>query len=263
MPVVSGEQLAMVNADVAVFRVIAFVNFLIRWLFFFAIALGIARAVLLTTLALVDRKTHPKPPENPPQPPVSVIIPAYNEEKVIVTSIARVLASDYPGIEVIVADDGSKDRTSALVAEHYGADPRVRLMTMANGGKASALNRALAQARGEIVVALDADTQFVPDTIAKLVRWFADPRIGAVAGQRQGRQPDQSRHPLASDRICHRAERRAARAGRDRCDHGGAGRGRRVAPRRARRGRRLPRGHARRGPGSHDRDPAPGLAGCL
>jgi cellulose synthase/poly-beta-1,6-N-acetylglucosamine synthase-like glycosyltransferase/peptidoglycan/xylan/chitin deacetylase (PgdA/CDA1 family)/spore germination protein YaaH len=182
MPVVSGEQLAMVNADVGFFRVIAFVNFVIRWLFFFAIALGIARAVLLTTLALIDRKTHPRPPENPPQPPVSVIIPAYNEEKVIVASVARVLASDYPDLELIIADDGSKDRTSALVAESYGSDPRVRLMTLANGGKASALNRALAEAKGEIIVALDADTQFLPDTISKLVRWFAEPRIGAVAG---------------------------------------------------------------------------------
>ena len=182
MPVVSGEQLAMVNADVGIFRFIAFVNFTIRWLFFFAIALGIARALLLTGLALLDRKTHPTPPADAPQPPVSVIIPAYNEEKVIVASIARVLASDYPELELIVADDGSKDRTSALVAEHYGHDPRVRLMTMTNGGKASALNRALAASQGEIVVALDADTHFLPDTIAKLVRWFSDPRIGAVAG---------------------------------------------------------------------------------
>jgi cellulose synthase/poly-beta-1,6-N-acetylglucosamine synthase-like glycosyltransferase len=55
-------------------------------------------------------------------------------------------------------------------------------MTLVNGGKASALNRALAEAKGEIVVALDADTQFLPDTISKLVRWFAEPRIGAVAG---------------------------------------------------------------------------------
>jgi cellulose synthase/poly-beta-1,6-N-acetylglucosamine synthase-like glycosyltransferase/peptidoglycan/xylan/chitin deacetylase (PgdA/CDA1 family)/spore germination protein YaaH len=182
MPIVSGEQLAMVSADVAIFRLVAFVNFMIRWLFFFAIALGIARALLLTTLALIDRKTHPVPPDDAPQPPVSVIIPAYNEEKVIVASIAKLLASDYPELELIIADDGSKDRTSALVAERYGNDPRVRLLTLVNGGKASALNRALTEATGEIVVALDADTQFLPDTIAKLVRWFADPRIGAVAG---------------------------------------------------------------------------------
>jgi cellulose synthase/poly-beta-1,6-N-acetylglucosamine synthase-like glycosyltransferase len=95
---------------------------------------------------------------------------------------AQVLESDYPGLELIIADDGSKDRTSALVAERYAHDPRVTLMTLVNGGKASALNRALQRASGEIVIALDADTQFLPDTISKLVRWFSDERIGAVAG---------------------------------------------------------------------------------
>ena len=83
---------------------------------------------------------------------------------------------------MIVADDGSKDATSALVAAAFGNEPRVRLMTLTNGGKAAALNRALAAASGEIVVALDADTQFERECISRLVRWFADPRVGAVAG---------------------------------------------------------------------------------
>jgi len=101
---------------------------------------------------------------------------------VIESSIHRILASDYGTMEVIIADDGSKDRTSDLVAAAFGSDPRVRLMTLANGGKASALNRALAMASGEIIVALDADTQFEPQTIARLVRWFENERVGAVAG---------------------------------------------------------------------------------
>ncbi|MEJ2458611.1 MAG: glycosyltransferase, partial [Novosphingobium sp.] len=182
MPSIGGTDLLAVRADVASFMTLATIGYAIRWLLFFAIALGIARAVLMTAIAVIDRKTGPRAPENAPQPPVSIIIPAYNEEKVIIASIARVLASDYPGLELIVADDGSKDRTSALVAAEYGDDPRVHLLTLANGGKASALNRALVHARGEIIIALDADTQFLPDTIAKLVRWFADERIGAVAG---------------------------------------------------------------------------------
>ncbi|MBO9602459.1 MAG: glycosyltransferase [Novosphingobium sp.] len=182
MPRVDGRDMASVRADVAVFAGLAAISYGLRWIFFFAIALGVARAVFLTALALMDRKTGAGAVSDAPQPPVSVIIPAYNEEKVIVASIARVLASDYPALELIVADDGSKDATSRLVAERYGSDPRVRLLTLANGGKASALNRALTYAKGEIVIALDADTQFLPDTIAKLVRWFADERIGAVAG---------------------------------------------------------------------------------
>lgn len=182
MPVVKGSDLLAVRADVGLFLVLAAIGYALRWLFFFAIALGIARAVLLTALALMDRKGNSRVPADAPQPPVSIIIPAYNEEKVIVDSIARVLASDYPALELIVADDGSKDATSALVHQHYDSDPRVNLLTLVNGGKASALNRALTHAKGEIIIALDADTQFLPDTIAKLVRWFADPEIGAVAG---------------------------------------------------------------------------------
>lgn len=124
------------------------------------------------------------PRAEPPafEPTVSVIIPAWNEERVIAASVERVLASDYPALQVIVADDGSKDATSAVVARHFGHDPRVTLLTLANGGKASALNRALRHATGEVVIALDADTQFEPLTIRRLARWFADPRIGAVAG---------------------------------------------------------------------------------
>ncbi len=182
MPPVRGADRIAVHADVTLFLALAAFGYAIRWLFFFAIALGIARAVLMTALALINRATGQQPPADAQQPPVCVIIPAYNEERVIVSSIARVLASNYPALELIVADDGSKDATSALVRQHYGNDPRVRLLTLVNGGKASALNRALAVTTGEIVIALDADTQFLPDTIARLVRWFADPRIGAVAG---------------------------------------------------------------------------------
>lgn len=180
-PVTHADQLA-VRADVGAFLALASLGYALRWLFFFAIALGIARAVLMTTLALMGRQSRAPRSDDAWQPTVSVIIPAYNEELVIAASVARVLESDYPGLELIVADDGSKDRTSAIVAERFGGDPRVTLLTLANGGKASALNRSLLRARGEIVIALDADTQFLPDTISKLVRWFTDPRIGAVAG---------------------------------------------------------------------------------
>ncbi|HQN50934.1 MAG TPA: glycosyltransferase family 2 protein, partial [Phenylobacterium sp.] len=79
-------------------------------------------------------------------------------------------------------DDGSKDATATVVSSAYADEPRVRLMSFENGGKARALNRGLAEAKGEIIVALDADTQFPADTIARLARWFADPKVGAVAG---------------------------------------------------------------------------------
>lgn len=185
MPRVTGADLLAVRADVAAFSMLSVLGQGLNWIFFLAIALGMVRAIGLTLLAA---RPLPAPPEAEPTQGggaadlVSVIIPAYNEERVIEASVRRILESDWPNIEVIVADDGSKDRTSAIVAAAFGDDPRVRLMTLVNGGKASALNRALQHARGTVIVALDADTQFEPSCISRLVRWFADPEIGAVAG---------------------------------------------------------------------------------
>ncbi|NMW26218.1 glycosyltransferase family 2 protein, partial [Rhodanobacter denitrificans] len=140
---------------------------------------------LLGGLALFNRvqerrRTMPVLPDDPPL--VSVLIPAYNEEKVIASSIRHILKSRYANLEVIVVDDGSIDATSAVVRQHYAHEPRVRLISIPNGGKAHAVNTALRESNGAVVVALDADTQFERDTIPRLVRWFADPKVGAVAG---------------------------------------------------------------------------------
>ncbi|MET0309066.1 MAG: glycosyltransferase [Sphingomonas sp.] len=184
MPEIAGSDLLAVRADVAIFVLLAGLASALKGLFFIAITLGIARALILAGLALRQRRRERG--EAPVfTPTVSVIIPAYNEERVIEGSIRRVLASDYPAIELIVADDGSKDATSAIVAREFGDDPRVLLLTLENGGKASALNRALQSAKGEVIIALDADTQFEPETISRLARWFVDPELGAVAGNAQ------------------------------------------------------------------------------
>lgn len=184
MPPIRGSDLLAVRADVAIFVVLAAIASALRWMFFIAITLGITRALILAGLALRQRlRERGAPPVYAPS--VSVIIPAYNEERVIEESVRRVLASDYPAIELIVADDGSKDRTSEIVAAAFGDDPRVTLLTLQNGGKAAALNRALQEAKGEVIIALDADTQFEPETIGRLARWFADPKLGAVAGSAQ------------------------------------------------------------------------------
>ena len=186
MPAVSGFDLIAVRADVGLFSLLAMLFSGLDWLFFFAIALGVMRALGLTALALFPDRRVGLPQtglkDAPSNALVSVIIPAFNEERVIEASVRRILESDYANLEVIVADDGSKDRTSEIVAAAYGENPRVKLMTLVNGGKASALNRALALASGDVIVALDADTQFETTTITRLVRWFAQSRIGAVAG---------------------------------------------------------------------------------
>lgn len=155
------------------------------FLFIAAIFLGVARLVFLASLALVHRFwTHEEPAnldaENGPL--VSVLIPCFNEEKVIAASVARILESDWKNLEVLVLDDGSKDRTAQEVRDHFADDPRVTLLSFENGGKARAVNRGLAVAKGEYVVALDADTQFAPETISRLARWFQDEDVGAVAG---------------------------------------------------------------------------------
>jgi len=181
MPLISTRDLAAVRVDVAAFVTLMAFSLVLVWLFYVAITLGIARAVIMAALAwFQSRRKRAEPPHY--EPSVSVIIPAFNEERVIAASVARVLGSDYPALQVIVVDDGSKDGTSRVVAEAFGEDPRVTLLTLENGGKAHALNRALQHATGEVIIALDADTQFEVETIRRLVRWFADPRLGAVAG---------------------------------------------------------------------------------
>lgn len=112
---------------------------------------------------------------------VSVIVPAYQEEKTIRDTVLTVLASEWDDLEVIVVDDGSRDGTSAAVADLAGAG-RIHLVRQANAGKAAALNAGIARASGEVVLYTDADSVFLPDTVAKLVRWFGDPGVDAVCG---------------------------------------------------------------------------------
>ena len=151
-----------------------------------AIVIGVLRLLFLTVFSLAHavRSGRSAPPvlQDADRRHVSVLIPCFNEQAVIESSISRILASDWPHLEVLVLDDGSTDRTAEVVERAFGGDPRVRVMRFENGGKARALNRGLTCCAGEIVVALDADTQFAPETIGRLARWFADPRIGAVAG---------------------------------------------------------------------------------
>ena len=144
--------------------------------------------------------------------PVTVLIPAFNEEKVIVSTVERILASDYRELEVLVIDDGSKDHTAYIVRSHFMRDRRVGVISIPNGGKANALNVGLSNARGEVVVALDADTQFNADTISRLVRWFDDPSSRRRGGQCQGRQPHQHDHALAGAGIYRGAESGTPRA---------------------------------------------------
>ncbi len=184
MPVISSSDRVAAVADLALFSMLGGIVVALRWIFGIAITIGILRALALSALALIQarRELHTVFPAIDPDRFVTVMIPAFNEERVIVRAVQGVLASAEVAIEVIVIDDGSSDDTSRVVSDAFAGDDRVRLLTLENGGKARALNRGLELARGEIVIALDADTQFEPMTIARLARWFDDPKLGAVAG---------------------------------------------------------------------------------
>ncbi|MFD5627746.1 bifunctional polysaccharide deacetylase/glycosyltransferase family 2 protein [Streptomyces sp. NPDC127072] len=111
--------------------------------------------------------------------PVTVIVPAYNEKECIANTLKSLAKSTHP-IEIIVVDDGSTDGTKEI-AESLGM-PNVRVIRQENAGKPAALNNGVRKASYDIVVMMDGDTVFEPDAVHQLVQPFADPEIGAVAG---------------------------------------------------------------------------------
>ncbi len=120
-------------------------------------------------------------PYNPVLPRVSIVVSAYNEEAVIAEKIRNCLSLDYPKdrLEILIGDDGSKDRTAEIVAQF----PEVRLIQAErNAGKAAMLNRLHKEATGDILLFCDANTLFFPNVAHKIVQPFSDPRIGCVCG---------------------------------------------------------------------------------
>jgi peptidoglycan-N-acetylglucosamine deacetylase len=178
----SHREWLLARADAFIFEVFRWLRSSIAFIFAAGILLVSGRALVVGILALIE-KMRPAPQDHPEyQPEVSILIPAYNEEAVIVGTVRAALSSNYPKLEVLVVNDGSTDRTPELVRTHFGREPRVRLLMQSNHGKPSALNHGLAEASGEIVVSIDADTIVDPEAVPRLVRHFADPAVGAVAG---------------------------------------------------------------------------------
>ncbi len=181
MPILSPRDRALRGVDRATFESAFLVESCLYWAFLTAIALGAARVLWVTSLALIAAGRRSSPPETP-ELTVSVLIAAYNEGKVIARTLGAVLESEVAPAEVIVVDDGSTDATAEVVARIAAEEPRVRLLRQANAGKAAAMNRALAESRGGVLVCLDADTVIAEDAIGLLTRHFGDPVVGAVAG---------------------------------------------------------------------------------
>ena len=165
-------------------------------IFFLGDILMSGRLFLVGAAAIIDR-FRSRVPEGAPrlpdvgrrglnttdfQPPVAVLIPAYNEELVIERTVRAALDSNYPNLRVIVIDDGSKDRTLEVARAAFSGDLRVVILTKPNGGKAAALNYGLEHVTEEFFVGIDADTVIAPNAISMLVPHFLDSRIGALAG---------------------------------------------------------------------------------
>ncbi|MFY0692564.1 MAG: glycosyltransferase [Paracoccaceae bacterium] len=148
--------------------------------FWFILGAGLLRSIFFLICACLRKPLRRHSRYKPPS--ATVVIPAYNEEEVILGSIATALAADYPGLKVIVVDDGSTDGTYQLVRDTYGDHPRVTLLRQPNQGKWKALNTAYDIIDTEVAVCVDADTQIEPDAITHLVQPFQDSRVGAVAG---------------------------------------------------------------------------------
>jgi cellulose synthase/poly-beta-1,6-N-acetylglucosamine synthase-like glycosyltransferase len=141
-------------------------------------------------------RRRPLPPVSRYHPPVSILMPAYNEEEWITRAIqcADAAAGRYPGtVQIIVGNDGSTDRTPELARAAIGQLTHAtgRIVDLPHAGKSNALNGALALATGEIVIRLDADT-FVSETMgfSAIIPHFADPQVGGVQGGIHPRQRD-------------------------------------------------------------------------
>ena len=122
--------------------------------------------------------------ERAPMPPVTILVPVYNEEAVIAPALRSLLELRYPAFHVIVVDDGSTDGTFARANElagRYGGTT-VRVLRKTNGGKASALNVGIAAVSTPFVLCMDGDSRLHRDSLRFAMRHFVDPRVGAVAG---------------------------------------------------------------------------------
>lgn len=161
-------------------------------LFIIGILLSVGRMIGMAALASIQKRKEEEKGSNvfPPFllkdtgkcPLISIIVPAYNEEVNSIRTVNSLLAQDYPDIEVVFVDDGSKDMTYLKVKKAFENNPKVHVFTKTNGGKASALNFGIEKSIADYVVCIDADTQLKPDAVSLLMKKFNEENVAAVAG---------------------------------------------------------------------------------
>jgi len=182
--------------EYGVLEVVYWMGKIIFSLFLVGIFLSIGRMVLMALLAWLQKRRESKELRSfpmglvSPAPLVSIIVPAFNEEVNSIRTIESLLQQDYPNMQVVFVDDGSKDNTFSIVQQQFAGNEKVKVYTKANGGKASALNTGIEYAEGDYIVCIDADTQLKKDALSLLMRKFfvlneRDGKhqvVGAVAG---------------------------------------------------------------------------------
>jgi cellulose synthase/poly-beta-1,6-N-acetylglucosamine synthase-like glycosyltransferase/peptidoglycan/xylan/chitin deacetylase (PgdA/CDA1 family) len=193
VPKGSGYYLLQLNYIVAMLAYLG--SHLLASLFILFIILSLLRILFMAVLAgrqhRWEKQFNLQPfwkPGGNDAPLVSIIVPAFNEEVNAVSSVQNLLRADYPRFEIIFVDDGSRDDTYNKTLQAFKDEPRVRVYTKPNGGKASALNYGMMQSDAEFLVCIDADTKLLPDAVSRLMTHFGPytypngKTVGAVAG---------------------------------------------------------------------------------
>jgi cellulose synthase/poly-beta-1,6-N-acetylglucosamine synthase-like glycosyltransferase len=188
MLVAAGGALLAATGLVGFSHTVLLVSFVLQGLFvvYFARHLAFAITALRSAPDDLDRGSRPVPDDELPR--VSVVVACRDEETVVDGLVRTLLRLDYPRalMEVVLVDDGSTDRTGEIIDGHAAREGFLRCIHRpagAGGGKSGALNAALGDLTGEIVVVFDADHAPRPDAVRNLVRHFADPAVGAAQGR--------------------------------------------------------------------------------
>jgi poly-beta-1,6 N-acetyl-D-glucosamine synthase len=175
----------LIVAPIALGITVAFDNYslqdsLVKAILLWGLTLTFWSTLLFVPLALYSKYRESMISEPASYPKLTVIVPAYNEDKVIERTIQALIETKYPNKEIIAVDDGSKDNTFQIINKYKN---QIKALHKENGGKASAINFGLAYATGEIIVVVDADTIIGMDSLIHLARGFSlSDDVAAVAG---------------------------------------------------------------------------------
>jgi peptidoglycan-N-acetylglucosamine deacetylase len=184
MPLVVADETMLANSNLIVFQMLSWLGWLTYYVFIFGIGFSILRLIFIGGLALYQPHHNEKNilAIDGYYPLVTVVVAAFNEEKVICNTIRSLLNSDYSNLKVTIVDDGSTDLTYYKLLREFLESPRVELFHKANEGKSTAINYGIERCKADIIITIDADTILQPIAISQLVRHFADDRVAAVAG---------------------------------------------------------------------------------